>query len=82
MTFAGSPSSGGLPVPGATVEIKDDDPLLPDDALASARTGADGRFVVTWFAKRGQVENELEVYAEYDGGSEYAPSSTPRHNMP
>ena len=40
-----------------------------------------GRFAVTWFAERGQVENELEVYAEYDADGVYGPSTTPRQGI-
>ena len=79
--FAGRLSSGGLPVQGALVEIKEDDPLLPDDTLASARTGADGRFSVSWSAERGIVETDLDVYAEYDGGGAFDKSQTQRQQL-
>ena len=62
LTFSGSLVSGGAPVSGAVVEIKEDDPLLPDETLAYARTGADGRFSVQWGAEQGLVEEVLEIY--------------------
>ena len=79
--FAGGLSSGGLPVQGALVEIKEDDPLLPDETLAYARTGADGRFTAQWGAEQGLVEEVLEIYAEYDGGEGHAPATTRRQQV-
>ena len=73
--------SGGSPVAGALVEIKDDDLLRPDDLLAQGRTGPDGRFAIHWAAEQGLVETELDVYAEYDGDASYGPSTTPRHKV-
>lgn len=81
LTFSGSLVSGGAPVSGAVVEIKEDDPLLPDETLAYARTGADGRFSVQWGAEQGLVEEVLEIYAEYDGGEGYAPATTRRQQV-
>ena len=63
------------------MEIKEDDPLLPDDLIAYARTGADGRFSVQWDAEQGLVEEVLEIYAEYDGGEGYGPATTRRQQV-
>lgn len=81
VTFEGALMSGGRPVAGALVEIKDDDLLRPDDLLAQGRTGPDGRFAIHWVAEQGLVETELDVYAEYDGDASYGPSTTPRHKV-
>ena len=74
-------TSGGMPVAGALVEVKEDDPLLPDETLGSALTGADGEFSVVWVAEPGLVEEVLDVYAEYDGDDTYGPSSTLRQQI-
>ena len=82
LTFTGRlATSGGLPVAGALVEIKEDDPLLPDETLESALTGADGRFSVSWTAAQGIVEEVLDVYAEYDGDGTYGKSTTARQQI-
>ena len=82
VTFTGTLESGGHPVEGAAVEIKEDDPFSPDDHIAYAWTGADGRFSVVWVAEQGLVETNLEVYAEYDGDAGlYAPSTTQRYEI-
>ena len=81
LTFSGRLVSDGLPVPGAIVEIKEDDPLLPDDVIAYARTGADGRFSVAWGAEQGLVEKVLEIYAEYDGDGTYGHATTRRQQI-
>ena len=66
---------------GATVEIKEDDPLSLDDLLATARTDSDGSFSVVWVAEQGMVETTLEVYAEYDGDGTYGASDTARYEI-
>ncbi len=78
VTFEGALLSGGRPVAGALIEIKDDDLLRPDDLLAHGRTGPDGRFSIPWAAEQGLVETELDVYAEYDGDALHGPSTTSR----
>ena len=82
LTFTGRlATSDGFPVAGALVEIKEDDPLLPDETIESALTGADGRFFVSWTAEQGIIEEVLDVYAEYDGDGTYGKSTTARQQI-
>jgi small conductance mechanosensitive channel len=61
----------GEPVSGAEVEICEND-LVIDDLLVSGQSGDDGRFRVPWRAECGDwVDRNLEIYAEFQGNSEY-----------
>ena len=72
VTFTGTLTSGGSPVSGATIRICEDDPFIPDECLVRATTGRDGRFSVNWVAEEQAVEIELDIYAKFDGNSQYS----------
>lgn len=61
--FTGILLSGGQPAAGAYIRIMEDDPLVPDQQLASGRTDMDGRFSIPWTAKAGLVEIDFDIYA-------------------
>ena len=79
VTFTGRAEAGGAPLAGARVEIREDDPLLPDQLLASGSTGSDGRFAITWDVAAGLVERDFDVYAELIEDASHYKSQTPRH---
>ena len=79
--FMGTLTSGGVPLPGRTVSICEDDPLWPDTCLAHVTTGNDGRFYADWIAEAGIVETDYDIYAEFGGDGWYERDQTPRYTM-
>ena len=79
--FTGRLTAGWYPVEGAAVEIKEDDPLVPDQLLGRGLTNADGEFSVAWVVSAGLVEIDFDVYAEFDGNAAYGKSQTQRHEV-
>ncbi len=67
ITFSGSLSLEGHSSEGAIVYIKDEDTLNPDDLLATAYVGTDGRFSANWFATNVDEDNEADIYAVFEG---------------
>lgn len=71
ITFRGKLNSNGNPVSNAIVKIMEDDPLSPDQLLSSGRTDSSGRFSISWQASKGLVETDFDIYAIFDGNSNY-----------
>ena len=81
VTFTGTLTSVGSPLPGKTILICEDDPFVPDECLASGTTDRTGRFSIEWVAKAGVVETDFDIYAEFDGDRQYDDSQSPRQTM-
>ncbi|MDA7953664.1 MAG: hypothetical protein MPJ05_07635 [Nitrosopumilus sp.] len=81
VTFTGRAEAGRAPLAGAWIEIREDDPFLPDQLLASGHTGSNGRFAITWDVTAGLVEKDFDVYAELLEGAGHAKSQTPRYTV-
>ncbi|MSV33656.1 MAG: hypothetical protein EXS76_02895, partial [Nitrosarchaeum sp.] len=71
ITFTGKLNSNGNPVSNAIIKIMEDDPLSPDQLLSSGRTDSSGRFSISWQASKGLVETDFDIYATFDGDSNY-----------
>lgn len=71
ITFTGRLISNGNPVSNAFVKIMEDDPLSSDQLLSSGRTDSNGRFAISWQASKGLVETDFDIYAVFDGDSNY-----------
>ena len=70
ITFTGKLETNGKSLRNAFIQIYDDDPGY-DDKLSSGYTDSNGRFTIIWQASQGLVEKELEIYAVFDGNSNY-----------
>lgn len=81
ITFTGRLVSNGAPLQNALVGIYEDDPLSPDQFLASGRTDSDGRFSIDWHVRAGLLETDFDIYAEFQGNSKYKKSQTYRHEV-
>ena len=81
VTFTGTLTSGGSALSGRTVLICEDDPIVPDECLASGTTNHAGRFSIEWIAKAGIVEIDFDIYAEFKGNRQYDDDQTPRYTM-
>lgn len=71
ITFTGKLSSNGNPVSNVAVKIMEDDPLSPDQLLSSGRTDSNGKFSISWQASKGLLETDFDIYAIFDGDSNY-----------
>lgn len=71
VTFTGELLTNGRPLSNALVKIMEDDPFLPDQRIGSDRTDTSGRFSVTWNVSAGLVEDDFDIYAVFDGDSNY-----------
>ena len=73
VTFTGTLTSYGSPVLGVIIEIKEDDPGLPDEFLASGKTDSRGKFLIRWNIERaGVIEKEFDIYAVFQGDDKYS----------
>ncbi len=81
VTFTGTVLAGGRPIQWANVEIREDDRFRPDSFLASGQTGSDGRFAIHWRAEKDLIERDLDIFAEFTGGSGYEKSQSARHQV-
>ncbi len=70
VTFTGTVTSNGYPLQNALVKIFEDDPG-PDERLGSGKTDSNGRFSIPWKVGAGTVEIDFDIYAVYDGNSNY-----------
>ncbi|GAI40805.1 unnamed protein product, partial [marine sediment metagenome] len=61
-TFTGNLTKEGEPVSDATVRIIDKD-LLFGDLIVEGKTGADGRFAMSWTVEK--IEKVVEIYAHH-----------------
>ena len=82
ITFSGQLTSGGAPLSGATIHIKEDDPLWRDEFLASTKTDRQGRYSVDWRASAGLVETDFDVYAVFEETKNYLRSVTRTYTLP
>lgn len=74
ITFTGRLTSGGSPVSNAIIKIMEDDPLSPDQLLSAGRTDPNGMFAISWQASKGYFETDFDIYATFDGDSNYLSS--------
>ena len=66
----------GKPVGERTVQILDED-IGRDDVLASGATNAEGRFAISWKARKTDVlDNTVEIYAKFGGDNKYRGSNS------
>ena len=77
ITFTGVLVSDNSPIENAVVKIKDDDTFRSDDFLSSGKTNSNGYFSITWTAEQDSLEDELEIYAVFDGDESYSESRSP-----
>ena len=71
VTFSGTLKLDGYSPQGAAVYIKDEDPFSGDDLLATAYVKSDGRFSANWFADYDDPDNEVDVYAVFEGNDDF-----------
>lgn len=81
VVFSGTLTSNGIPLPGQTVWICEDDPFIPDECLARTTTDNTGRFRTEWTAQAQAIEIDLDIYAEFDGDGSYESDQTIRYTM-
>lgn len=83
ITFSGRLVEAGTetPISGVTVDIFDSD-IEVDDLIISGVTDGDGKFAIPWTAKAmDPFDNTVEIYAKFDGTSEWESSRTPQSNV-
>ena len=61
--------------------IYEDDPFVPDQRIGTTRTDINGYFAVWWTVEAGLVETDFDIYAVFDGDSEYSRERSPNQNM-
>lgn len=71
VTFTGRVMSGTYSVSGVEVEIKEDDRVWFDETLALGRTDSNGEFSIPWKVSAGLIERDFEIYAVFEGDSEF-----------
>lgn len=81
VTFSGTLTSNGRALSGATIHIKEDDPLWRDEFLKSVKTDRNGRYSVEWRASAGLIEKDFEVYAVFEGSRSYQRDRTPNYEL-
>jgi len=67
VVFSGRLSLSGTNPAGATVYIKDEDPLGNDDMMAGGIVDSSGRFYIPWTAKSMDFDSIADVYAVFEG---------------
>jgi len=72
ITFTGKLTSSNSPVSNAVVKIMEDDPLIPDQILATGRTNSNGQFSISWNVVGGLVEQDYDVYSTFNADSKYS----------
>ena len=82
ITFSGTlTTSSGSGVSGATIDIKDDDPGF-DDLIAKTTTDSAGRFSVSVTVKNwDEFSDASEIYAVFEGSSNYAKSRSSTYDV-
>ena len=81
VTFTGTLTGGGYPLPGKIIRVCEDVPLFFDNCLASGATNHDGRFSIDWTAEADIVEADFDIYAKFDGDGQYAGTQSPGQTM-
>ena len=71
VTFSGTLRLDGHSAQGAVVYIKDEDPGSGDELLATAYVEGDGRFSADWFANRTDPDDDVDVYAVFEGNDDF-----------
>ncbi len=82
ITFYGQLHAAGSPVQGVTVHIKEDDPFLRDELLATATTDDRGRYSVAWRATAATLEIDFDVYAVFEGSADHQRSTSSVLTLP
>lgn len=73
VTFSGLlTDSNGNGIPNQPVYVKRDITLAPDSVLGSTYTDSNGGFSVTWAATKPFTSNTANVYATFEGSSQYS----------
>jgi PGF-pre-PGF domain-containing protein len=76
ITFIGTlKTSSGIGISGSTIKIFEDDGTS-DELLAQGTTGSDGSFSITWTAEKKDADDTIEVYAKFEGDSNYGASTS------
>ena len=81
VTFTGSATSEGMPLPGALIYIYENDPFKPDQRIGYARTNSNGEFSIPWKVEAGLVEIDFDIYAYFDGDETHSSFQTPDQTM-
>lgn len=71
ITFIGTLESDGEPIANALIKIMEDDPLMSDQLLSSGFTNTNGAFSVSWQVTKDSLETDFDIYATFDGDSNY-----------
>lgn len=66
ITFSGTLELMGVNPKGATIYIKDEDPL-GDDFMAAGLVDSTGRFYIQWTVRNMDVDSVADVYAVFEG---------------
>lgn len=73
VTFSGRlTDSNGNGIPNQLVYVKRDISLAPDSTLGTGYTDANGYFSIDWIATKPITSNTANVYATFDGSSDYS----------
>ena len=72
ITFTGKLTSSGSPVSNVIVKIMEDDPLVPDQIIATGRTNSNGQFSIPWTVSGGYVEQDFDIYSTFSNDSKYS----------
>jgi len=81
VVFTGMLTSDGIALSGSTVRISEDDVFWPDQLLGSGITDKNGRFEIPWKVSAGLIEFDFDIYASFDGNSEYRNSRSFNQEM-
>jgi len=81
VAFSGTLTSNGRALSGATVHIKEDDPFVSDEFLASVKTDSNGGFSAVWRASAALIETDFDVYAVFEGSASYQRDRTPNYQL-
>jgi len=67
VTFTGTLKLNKGSTEGAVVYIKDEDPLSPDDLLATGYVDRYGRYSASWFVNYVDADQTADIYAVFEG---------------
>ena len=80
VVFTGKLTVGQYPFPDMKIKILEDDPG-PDEVLGIGTTDSNGRFSIPWTVREGIVEIDFEIYASFDGITDYKRSRSYNQEM-
>ena len=69
--FSGTLTLEGHNPEGAAVYIKDEDPLNPDDLLATGFVKSNGKFSANWFVTNVDEDSIADIYAVFEGSTTF-----------